>query len=207
MSKIKPDLLDIIEDVNQIDTFLAELIDEQAHGEELCKKINGFEKQVLVPAETDYKTAFRREKGKFEDLADIIAEQPKAEVERRNRSPYGWMGVSDNQRRELEEAARRITPEETQLEAMKSRRVRLPSEKLDALKTAFSPLRDEANEYEKYIAVLFDKLTKCAGELRDHLDETAQHKNRSFSFVNQAGINSRINHLDAGDLLGGNGPM
>ena len=90
---------------------------------------------------------------------------------------------------------------------MKSRRVRLPSEKLDALKTAFSPLRDEANEYEKYLAELFDKLTKCAGELRDHLDETAQHKNRSFSFVNQAGINSRINHLEAGDLLGGNGPM
>lgn len=207
MSKIKPDLNDVINDFNLISDLLDELIDNQEKGKQLCVKINTFEKQVLVPIEAEQRDAFRREKVKFEDLADIIAEQPKAEVERRNRSPYGWMGVSDNQRRELEEAARRITPEETQLEAMKSRRVRLPREKLNALKTAFSPLRDAADEYEKHLAELFEKLSKCAGELRDHLDETAQHKNRSFSFVNQNGINSRINHLDAGDLLGGNGPM
>lgn len=206
MSRANPDFDDIIDGFNTLDDLLDRLIEAQRAGKELAEAVRKFEADELIPAETAQKEALRPVRAAYDDLAAVVATQPRAEVNRRNATPNGWRFIEDSERKRLEADAARVTPEEARLNELRGQRVRLPRERLDALVEAFSTLSDDVSRYEKSLAAMLSELSEAAEKMHVDVDELAAHSGRSFSFVNAQGVRSRIEHLRNGDAVGGADP-
>ena len=206
MSRANPDFDDVIGTFNALDDLLDRLVETQRAGKELAEAVKRFEAEELIPAETAQKEALRPVRAAYDDLAEVVATQPRAIVNKRNATPDGWRWIDDAERKRLEAEAARVTPEEARLNEMKGQRVRLPRERLDALVEAFSELSDDVTQYEKGLASMLSQLSEEAEKMHIFADELAAHSSRSFTFNNAQGVRSRIEHLRNGDSIGGADP-
>lgn len=196
-----PKLSELAELEGQIKALLADLKSMDAAGRTLAAKVKDFETGPLSAAETELKTAVTEAREECDRLSRIVAGQPRAKLNKLNSTRFGWVGVSDAERRQLEEAAALVTPEEARLNDYKARRVRLSSERLDELEGVFSPLWKAGKELQADLKSALDELDELAYKLHIEVHSLCVNQRAAFYTPNVEGVSSRLDHVRNGSAV------
>jgi Small-conductance mechanosensitive channel len=179
-----------------LDLFNA-LVSQQRAVKSLAKKIDEFEKGDLAEAEERFKGFLRRKRAEYDELVEIIAEQPKAQLAKIKASKYGYL-EDPAKVKKLEEDAERITPEEQRRDTLGAQIVVVPPETREKLNEAFQPLADEAYNRAGEIKKTLDRLYQEVTTLKNEVLEVCQHTEASFRYINSNGCRSRIEYMTDG---------
>ena len=187
--------------VNNISGTIDALEALQADGEALNAAVKTFEEEKLISVENELKRRTARARERYKTLLDTIEQQPRARLKKISQNRYAFLMTDETELLKKQAEATPITPEELERDALLKNPITIPADQVKALKTDFLPLSVEARKYEEQQARLFETLTSQAIAFREEATTTSQQRGHYFPWINNKGVQTRLEALEKGNQI------